>query len=56
VPEYERLYGTRAYLSKESAEPVRMHVLELTREHRIRDRRRIRLEPPEEPEQLRLVV
>jgi DNA repair photolyase len=56
VPEYERLYGRRAYLSKESSEPVRAQVRELTRVHGIRDRRRIRLEPPEEPEQLQLAV
>ena len=56
VPEYERLYGRRAYLSRESSEPVRTQVRELTRLHGIRDRRRIRLEPPEEPEQLQLAV
>ncbi len=56
VPEYERLYGRRAYLSKERSEPVRARVRELTRLHGIRDRRRIRLEPPEEPEQLQLAV
>jgi DNA repair photolyase len=56
VPEYERLYGRRAYLSKETSEPVRTQVRELTRVHGIRDRRRIRLEPPEEPEQLQLAV
>jgi len=56
VPEYERLYESRAYLSKESSEPVRAHVRELTRMHGIRDRRRAPLEPPEEPEQLQLAV
>ena len=56
VPEYERLYGSRAYLSKESSEPVRAQVRELTRAHGIRDRRRVSLEPPEEPEQLQLAV
>jgi DNA repair photolyase len=56
VPEYEELYGRRAYLSKETSEPVRQQVRELTRAHGIRDRRRIRLEPPEEPEQLQLAV
>ena len=56
VPEYERLYESRAYLSKESSEPVRAQVRELTRTHGIRDRRRAPLEPPEEPEQLQLAV
>jgi DNA repair photolyase len=56
LPEYERLYGRRAYLSKTDSEPVRERVRGLTREHGIRDRRRRRLEPPEEPEQLQLAV
>ena len=56
LPEYERLYGRRAYLSKTESEPVRERVRGLTREHGIRDRRSLRLEPPEEPEQLQLAV
>jgi DNA repair photolyase len=56
LPEYERLYGRRAYLAKPDSEPVREQVRELTRAHRIRDRRRVRLEPPPDPEQLRLAV
>jgi DNA repair photolyase len=56
LPEYERLYGGRAYLSKADAEPVRTSVRELTRAHGIRDRRRVRLEPPEDPEQLQLAL
>ena len=56
LPEYERLYGRRAYLSKADAEPVRAEVRELTRAHGIRDRRRVRLEPPEDPEQLQLAL
>jgi DNA repair photolyase len=56
LPDYERLYGRRAYLSKADAEPVRAEVRELTRAHGIRDRRRVRLEPPEDPEQLQLVL
>jgi DNA repair photolyase len=56
LPEYERLYGRRAYPSKADAEPVRAEVRELTRAHGIRDRRRIRLEPPEDPEQLQLAL
>jgi DNA repair photolyase len=56
LPEYARLYGRRAYLGKEDSEPVRAHVRELTRVHGIRDRRRVKLEPPEDPEQLQLAV
>jgi DNA repair photolyase len=56
LPEYERLYGRRAYLAREDSAPVKAAVQELTRRHGIRDRRRIRLEPPEDPEQLRLAV
>jgi DNA repair photolyase len=56
LPEYEQLYGRRAYLSTAQSEPVRAQVRELTRAHGIRDRRRVRLEPPPEPEQLELAV
>jgi DNA repair photolyase len=56
LPDYERLYGRRAYMSKEDSQPVKEAVRELTRRHGIRDRRRLRLEPPEDPEQLRLAV
>jgi DNA repair photolyase len=53
LPEYERLYGLRAYAD---ASAVRAQVRELARLHGIRDRRRNRLEPPAEPEQLSLAV
>jgi DNA repair photolyase len=56
LPEYERLYGRRAYLAKDDTDPVRAKVRELTRAHGIRDRRRIRFEPPPDPEQLQLAV
>jgi DNA repair photolyase len=56
LPEYERLYGRRAYLAKADSEPVRAQVRELVRAHGIRDRRRVRLQPPPEAEQLRLAV
>jgi DNA repair photolyase len=56
LPEYERLYGRRAYLAKADSEPVRAQVRELARAHGIRDRRRVRLEPPADPEQLRLAI
>jgi DNA repair photolyase len=55
LPQYETLYGRRAYLPGAETEPVRQTVRALAREHGIRDRRRIRLEPPREPEQLNLL-
>jgi DNA repair photolyase len=56
LPEYERLYGRRAYLPAEKTKPVREQVRELARAHGVRDRRRVRLEPPDDPEQLSLAV
>ncbi|HET8528323.1 MAG TPA: radical SAM protein [Gaiellaceae bacterium] len=53
LPEYERLYGRRAYAD---AAEVRAAVRELAREHGIRDRRRVRLAPPPPAEQLSLAV
>jgi DNA repair photolyase len=53
LPEYERLYGRKAYLD---GADLRAQVRELARRHGVRDRRRIRLEPPESPEQLSLAV
>ena len=55
---YERLYAGRAYLGQEQTKPVRAAVAELAREHGIRDRRRVRLEPepPVVAEQLALAV
>jgi DNA repair photolyase len=56
LPAYERLYADRAYLSAAETRPVRELVSDLTRRHGIRDRRRIRLSPAPEPEQLALGV
>jgi DNA repair photolyase len=56
LPEYERLYSRRAYLPAAQANPVREQVRELARTHGIRDRRRIKLEPPPDPEQLQLAI
>jgi len=56
LPEYERLYARRAYLPAEKTKPVREQVPELARAHGVRDRRRVRLEPPADPEQLSLAV
>src|SRR5947207_4432468 len=56
LPEYERLYGKRAYLPAEKTKPLTEQVRELARAHGVRDRRRVRLEPPADPEQLTLAV
>ena len=55
LPEYERLYGSRAHLAHAEAAPVRARVRELARSHGIRDRRSVRLAPPAAPEQLTLL-
>jgi DNA repair photolyase len=55
LPEYERLYGLRAYLPRSESTPVRDAVRQLAREHGIRDRRPVRLAPPPEPEQMTLL-
>jgi DNA repair photolyase len=56
LPRYEELYRKRAYLPAETTTPVREQVRELARTHGVRDRRRIRLEPPPEAEQLSLAM
>jgi len=56
LPQYEELYRRSGYLAKADSEPTRETVRELVRAHGIRDRRRVRLSPPPEPEQLQLVV
>jgi DNA repair photolyase len=53
---YERLYANRAYLPRKAAEPVRAEVAELRRRFRIADRRRTKLRPASEAEQLSLAV
>ena len=53
---YERLYARRAYLPGEEAKPVRAEVARLAKELSVRDRRRVRLAPPAEPEQLALAL
>ncbi len=55
---YERLYAGRAYLGSEHTSPIRATVAELAREHGIKDRRRVRVEPepPTIAEQLALAV
>jgi DNA repair photolyase len=56
LPEYERLYRRGAYLPRSETDPVREHVRALARSHGIRDRRRVRLEPPEMAEQLQIAA
>jgi len=56
LPRYEELYAHGAYLPRAEVEPVRLQVRGLAREHGVRDRRRVRLAPPPEPEQLTLGV
>jgi DNA repair photolyase len=56
LPEYERLYSRGAYLPRGETDPVRERVRKLTRSHGVRDRRRIRLEPAPEAEQLQIAA
>ena len=56
LPEYERLYGSRAYVPAAEARPVKETVRALARRHGVRDRRAVKLEPPPDAEQLRLAV
>jgi DNA repair photolyase len=57
LPHYEKLYGgRRAYLPADETKPVKEQVRELARKHGIRDRRKVKLAPPPEPEQLQLAV
>jgi DNA repair photolyase len=53
---YRDLYGRRAYLPRAESEPLRARVAALRRRHGVRDRRRHRLVPPPEPEQLALAL
>ena len=54
LPEYERLYAGRAYLGAPESKPIREQVGSLARELGIGDRRRVRLAPPPQAEQLAL--
>ncbi len=56
VPLYQEIYAGKAYLGAELMKPVRSEVSRLAREYGIRDRRKVRLAPPPEPEQLSLTV
>jgi DNA repair photolyase len=56
LPRYERLYRRGAYLPRHEADPVRDRVRELARSLGVRDRRRMRLEPPALAEQLEIAA
>ena len=56
LPEYERLYRRGAYLPRRETDPVRERVRTLARSQGIRDRRRVRLEPPAIAEQLEIAA
>jgi len=56
LPHYEELYADKAYLGADLMKPVRNEVSKLAREYGIKDRRRVKLAPPPEPEQLALTV
>ncbi|HKC77006.1 MAG TPA: hypothetical protein VKB70_01330, partial [Gaiellaceae bacterium] len=56
LPRYERLYDRNAYLPRRATEPVRESVRALARSHGVRDRRRVRLEPPAPAEQLQIMA
>ena len=56
APRYERMYRASAYLPQTvTSEPLNA-VARLREKHGVRDRRRVRLEPPPEPEQLSLLA
>ena len=55
VPEYERLYARGAYLSQAEARPAKEDVRRLAKLHGVRDRRTVKLRPPERDEQLSLL-
>ena len=56
LPLYEQLYAGKAYLSAKETKPLRTEVSSLAQEYGILDRRKLRLAPPPEPEQLSLTV
>jgi DNA repair photolyase len=53
LPVYEALYARKAY---QPADEIRAQVRALAAKHGVRDRRRVRLQPPAEPEQLSLTI
>jgi len=55
VPRYERLYARGAYLPQADARPAKEEVRRLAKVHGVRDRRPVKLRPPERDEQLSLL-
>jgi hypothetical protein len=55
VPRYEAAYRNRAYLPPGFGETTLKTVSRLRALHGVRDRRRVTLKPPPEPEQLSLL-
>jgi DNA repair photolyase len=55
VPRYERAYRERAYLPAAFADGPLKEVARLREVHGVRDRRRVRLQPPPPPKQLSLL-
>jgi DNA repair photolyase len=56
LPEYQRLYSRGAYLPRRETDPVRERVRALARSHAVRDRRRMKLQPPAQAEQLQIAA
>jgi hypothetical protein len=56
LPKYERMYRRGAYLPRHETDPVRDRVRELAGSHGIRDRRRVRLVPAAQAEQLQIAA
>ena len=55
LPDYERLYAKGAYLPQSESRPAKEEVRRLANEHGVRDRRAVRLRPPEPDVQLSLL-
>ena len=55
LPDYERLYRSGAYLPQAEARPAKEEVRRLAKLHGVRDRRTVKLGPPERDEQLSLL-
>ncbi|HVU78789.1 MAG TPA: radical SAM protein [Gaiellaceae bacterium] len=55
LPDYERLYARGAYLSHRKSQPAKDTVRRLAKEHGVRDRRTVKLRPPERDVQLSLL-
>jgi DNA repair photolyase len=55
LPDYERLYAKGAYLPQAEARPAKEEARRLAKLHGVRDRRTVKLRPPERDEQLSLL-